>query len=293
VSKVDLHTHSTASDGEHSPSELVEMASSLGLVAFAVSDHDTLSGIPEAHRAAESAGLPLVPAVELSVDLAGGGSAHLLGYFPGADVEGLCSPRTPLGRALESVRRARYARNPRILEKLAGMGMHVPGPEVARAAGKGVVGRPHIAAVMVSRGYVGSEREAFDRFLARGRPAYVERQRLSADRAIRLIRDESGLPVLAHPGLLPRQPEEISALIRSLADRGMAGVEVYYPGHDAPMTAHLESTARQCGLAASGGTDYHGECSAVRLGGEGSFAVHADMVSEFLQLCSIEPVMKG
>ncbi len=293
MTKVDLHTHSTASDGDHSPSRLVEMACALGLGAFAVTDHDTLAGIPEACEAAESRGLALIPAVELSVDLAGGGSAHLLGYFPEAELDRLCSPHTPLGRALERIRRARYTRNPRILEKLAEMGMHVPDGEVTRAAGQGVVGRPHIAQVMVNRGYVESEREAFDRFLARGRPAYVERRRLSAESAMGLIRDEGGLPVLAHPGLLPRQPEEISSLIGSLAASGMAGVEVYYPGHDARLTAHLERTARTYGLAASGGTDYHGDCSACRLGGNGEFAVYAEKVSEFLQMCSIEPVMRG
>lgn len=293
MTKVDLHTHSTASDGAHSPTELVEMACARGLGAFAVSDHDTLAGVPEACLAASALGLPLIAAVELSVDLASGGSAHLLGYFPKADPDSLCSPESPLGRALKRVRDARFSRNPRILSRLAEMGMHVPEDEVARAAGPGVVGRPHIAQVMVNRGYVGSEREAFDRFLARGRPAYVERRRLSADSAIGLIRDEEGLSVLAHPGLMPRQPEEISALIGSLAHRGLAGVEVYYPAHDGAMTAHLERTARRYGLAVSGGTDYHGECSSARLGGDDEFAVYAQDVSEFLEMCSIEPVKKG
>ena len=293
VIRVDLHTHSTASDGAHSPARLVEMACARGLGAFAVSDHDTLAGVPEACEAACGLGLPLIPAVELSVDLTAGGSAHLLGYFPEADPENLCSLETPLGRALEKVRDARFSRNPRILTKLAEMGMHIPEREVARAAGSGVVGRPHIAQAMVNRGYVGTQREAFDRFLARGRPAYVERRRLSADSAIGLIRDEGGLPVLAHPGLMPRQPEEISALIGSLADRGLTGVEVYYPGHDADMTAHLERTALRYGLAVSGGTDYHGECSPARLGGDDDFAVYADKVSEFLEMCSIEPMMRG
>lgn len=298
MANVDLHTHSTASDGAHGPRELVEMAADMGLAAFAVSDHDTLDGVPEASKAAESLGLPLVPAVELSVDLASGGSAHLLGYFPGADVESLCSRDTPLGRALKRVRDARYERNPRILEKLSGMGMHVPAPDVERAAGEGVVGRPHIAQVMVRRGYVGSEREAFDRFLARGRPAYVERERLFADAAMGLIRDRGGIPVLAHPGLMPRSPGELSALIASLAERGLGGVEVYYPGHGEAVTAHLSETARRCGLVATGGTDYHGECSTAPLGGgvlsSGSrFTVEADEVSEFLDMCGIPNPLKG
>jgi len=268
------------------------MAADMGLAAFALSDHDTLDGIPAAVEAAEELGLPLVPAVELSVDLSSGGSAHLLGYFPDSRIPRLCSPDTPLGRALQRVRDARYERNPRILTKLSKMGMHVPAPEVARAAGEGVVGRPHIAQVMVRRGYVGSEREAFDRFLARGKPAYVERQRLFADAAIGLIREEAGIPVIAHPGLMRRSPEELSALIASLADRGMGGIEVYYPGHDRALTEHLSGLALRLGLVATGGTDYHGECSSAPLGGGvlGSgkrFAVRADDVSKFLDMCGI------
>ena len=288
MTRVDLHTHSTASDGAHRPARLVEMAAAGGLGVLSVSDHDTLDGVSDACRAGKSLGLPVIPAVELSVDLEAGGSAHLLGYFPQADLERLLSPSSSLGKALEGVRQARYRRNPRILERLAGLGMHVPEPEVARAAGEGVIGRPHIAQVMVNRGYVGSQREAFDRFLARGKPAYVERRRLYAGSAIDLIRDVGGIPVLAHPGLMPRTHRELSALVAGLADRGMQGVEVYYPGHDRAMTEHLRNTACGLDLALTGGTDYHGEDSSTPLGGDESFAVHAEDVSEFLQMCSID-----
>ncbi len=284
---VDLHVHSSASDGALSPRSLVEAALNLGLSALAISDHDTVDGLPDAFEASHGKSLLFVPAVELSINLTTGGSAHLLGYFPGVEPAILCEPAGDLGRALAHVRSAREARNPQIIEKLVQLGYPLFEEEVLEFAGGDVVGRPHIAQALLSRGYVQSSREAFDRFLARGRPAYVERERLWENTAIEVIRQMGGLPVLAHPGLLERSHGELSSLIRSLASRGLAGVEVYYPRHSPEMVSLLEKEAASARLLMTGGTDFHGsvEDSAGLGGTRGVFVVLAGQVAGFLERC--------
>lgn len=284
---VDLHVHSTASDGVLPPRALVEAACARGLAALAISDHDTVGGIREAAAASGGTGLVFIPAVELSINLLSGGSAHLLGYFPGTAPELLDDPLTPLGRSLQRVRDARGMRNPRIIEKLAQLGLPLFEEEVLEHAGGDVVGRPHIAQAMVSRGYVQNSREAFDRFLGRGRPAYVERDRLWENESIDLIRGMGGLPVLAHPGLLERDRTGLGALLGAMTGRGLAGVEAYYPRHSAEMTAHLSAVARDLGLFLTGGTDFHGaqDDPAVLGGTPGVFEVTAGSVGDFLSRC--------
>jgi|WetSurMetagenome_2_1015567.scaffolds.fasta_scaffold01027_12 3',5'-nucleoside bisphosphate phosphatase len=286
MATVDLHVHSTASDGAKAPGDLVRIASERGLAALAVSDHDTLDGIPEASTAAMGAGLPFIPAVELSVELVSGGSAHMLGYFPGdSDIPALCSHESPLGKALLRVRDARNRRNPAILEKLSELGFPLEPREVEVLAGGDVVGRPHIAQAMLDRGYVQTPREAFDRFLARGRPAYVERERLSETEAMGLIREQGGRSVLAHPGLLSRSPSELKALIRAMRQRGLAGVEAFYPRHDAEVRSLLCSIAASESMFVTGGTDFHGQGDdSSDLGGvPGQFEVLEQQVAPFLE----------
>lgn len=292
---VDLHVHSTASDGALSPGSLVEIAVRLGLGAFAISDHDTVDGLPEAFEAARGTGMAFIPAVELSINLVAGGSAHLLGYFPGSDPAALCDRSASLGRALARVRAARETRNPRIIEKLAQLGMPLFEEEVLEHAGGDVVGRPHIAQAMLARGYVQSSREAFDRFLARGKPAYVERERLWDSEALEIIRDLGGLPVLAHPGLMERSADDLAALIRSLASRGLSGLEAYYPRHSPEVVAALAAEAAASGLLTTGGTDYHGSPEdTTGLGGAGGvFQVRAFQVAAFLERCGIAVNTEG
>ena len=284
---VDLHVHSTASDGALTPRAIVESAARLGLAALAISDHDTVDGLPEAGEAIAGTGVRFIPAVELSINLLSGGSAHLLGYFPGIEPDVLCDRSADLGRALAGVRAARDTRNPRIIEKLAQLGFPLFEEEVLEFAGGDVVGRPHIAQALMARGYVQNSREAFDRFLARGRPAYVERERLWENTALDLIRSLGGLPVLAHPGLIDGDGRNLPALIRSLASRGLAGLEVYYPRHSAETIAALLREAAEAGLLVSGGTDFHGspEDSAGMGGTQGVFMVKVSQVEGFLRRC--------
>jgi len=285
---VDLHVHSTASDGALPPAALVDAASRNGLAAIAISDHDTLDGLREADSAATGKDLLFIPSVELSINLVSGGSAHLLGYFPSTPLPLLLDPSGDLGRALASVRAARDERNPRIIARLAQMGYTIFEEEVLEKAGGSVVGRPHIAQALVARGYVQSCREAFDRLLARGKPAYVERERLWEANALDLIMDLRGVPVLAHPGLLERDQTGISALLRSLAGRGLAGVEAFYPRHSPDTTSFLVREAEAAGLFTTGGTDFHGSPDdPAGLGGTpGVFSVRVAHVSRFLEMCA-------
>lgn len=285
---VDLHVHSTASDGMLRPGEIAGRASRAGLAALAVCDHDTVDGVSEAVAAAAGTGMLLIPGVELSVSLVSGGSVHLLGYFPGVSPDVLCAPGSPLGRALERVRQARDRRNPAILEKLAALGCPLDEQEVRDLSGGDVVGRPHIAQALMARGYISTFREAFDRFLARGRPAYVERERIGESEAMSLVQDLGGMPVIAHPGLLGRNQYELDALISSMRDRGLRGVEVYYPRHSVEFTEWLGRLTVTKGLLATGGTDFHGlEGDPAGLGGTpGVFSVTVEQVDRFLEACA-------
>jgi predicted metal-dependent phosphoesterase TrpH len=211
----------------------------------------------------------------------------MLGFFPGRNSSGLSSAGSPLVDALEIVRQGRAERNPRILEKLAEQGLRIDIDEVREVAGPGVVGRPHIAEVLYRNGLVTSHSEAFDRYLARGRPAYVERTRLFALRAMDLIRGEGGLPVLAHPGLMKRSEEELEALVRSLVDNGLRGVEVYYPSHSRHITRWLTALAGKLDLLVTGGTDFHGRTGHdVPPGGDSvRFRLDTGQIEEFLRVC--------
>jgi predicted metal-dependent phosphoesterase TrpH len=287
MSLADLHVHSTASDGSLSPSELINLAIERHLSVLALSDHDTLDGVEEAHDRAILSGFPFIPALEISVDLTGGGSAHMLGYFPFTPVTELRMPGTPLTSALEMVGKGRDERNPRIIGKLSGLGIDINMEDVRKVAGPGVVGRPHIAEVLQREGHVTSQSEAFDLYLARGRPAYVERTRLRAMRAIELISGIGGIPVLAHPGLMRRSYSELQALIRSLAGNGLRGVEVYYPSHTRHITEWLAELAGRMGLLVTGGTDFHGRTGhEMPPGGDSSgFTLDTRQIDEFLRLC--------
>jgi len=285
---VDLHVHSTASDGTLSPAALVDTARSRNVGILAITDHDTTDGVPEGSDAARDAGVRLIPGVELSVDLERDGfTAHLLGYFPATPPGRLTDPDTEFGRAVAYVRNGRSARNPRILEKLRVLGMRIDMAEVEAIAGGEVIGRPHIAQAMVSAGYVGDSREAFARFLARGMPAYADRDRLPVSRTIRVIRDAGGLPVLAHPGYIGMDATALESLVSELAAIGLSGIEAHYPGHDAATTGTLTLLAGRMGMVTTGGTDFHGwSPESPPLGGSpDGFHVEASMIEGFLALC--------
>ena len=288
MARVDLHTHSTASDGTRSPSELALMASEKSLALFSLTDHDTLDGIPEAAATAEKEEVDFVPGVELSVNLDTAGlTAHLLGYFPDSEPEELTDSETPLGKAIAYVQGGRERRNPRILQKLSLNGINIDMDRVRTIAGGDVVGRPHIAQAMIEEGYVRSMQESFNRFLARGKPAYVERDRLPIIRAIELIRNAGGLAVMAHPGYIQMDIIELQKFFGRMKNAGLSGIEVFYPTHEPATVKMLKNFACELDLFVTGGTDYHGrDREAAPLGGtENGFHVDIENVEEFMSIC--------
>jgi 3',5'-nucleoside bisphosphate phosphatase len=248
---IDLHTHSTASDGLLSPPELVRLAKEKGVEVLALTDHDTMSGVAPAAAEAERLGVEFIPGVELSVDYPGANEFHMLGYF--------LDPAHPeLAARLGELREGRGDRNGLILARLAGLGMTVTMEEVLRHAKGDSVGRPAIAQVMVDKGYVATFEEAFDRYLGAGRPAYAERERLSPEDAIALIRRAGGVAVVAHPHFLALTDPALENLLAALAAAGLTGVEVHYFSHSAGETVAYANMAARHGLVATGGSDYHG-----------------------------------
>ena len=246
---VDLHTHTTASDGSDSPAGLVAGASALGLSAVAVTDHDTTEGLAEAEAAASRAGIELVRGLELSLEW-GRGAMHLLVLL----IEDLDYISSRLGR----VRDGRVRRNLEVAERLRSQGVEVTMEEVREQGGSGTVGRPHFASLLVRKGYAPDIPAAFDLYLARGRPAYVERFRLGPKEAIAAAHAAGGAAVLAHPLTLGVEGARLSAVLGELAERGLDGMEAYYGAYDPPTRRSLVELARRHGLIPSGGSDYHG-----------------------------------
>jgi 3',5'-nucleoside bisphosphate phosphatase len=242
----DLHTHSTASDGLDTPGELVKLASSRGVSILAISDHDTVSGVAEAQKVGPVHGVTIIPAVEFSVR-SYRGQTHILGY--GIDIA-----NAELTIELENLRLGREERGLRMLERLRDIGISLD-PEVAEAdrAG-GSPGRPHIARELVKIGAAESIQDAFNRYLAVGRPAFVPRRTLAAGHAIDLIRNAGGLAVLAHP----LSVYELESELPSLVQQGLAGLEIYYGEYGSSQSDSLAEWATTYNLLATGGSDYHG-----------------------------------
>jgi predicted metal-dependent phosphoesterase TrpH len=241
-SRVDLHVHSSASDGRYRPEELVAIAVQRGIVAIALTDHDTTDGVAAAKAAATNTGLEVIPGVEISTDVPQG-EVHLLGYYLDCD-------NVAFQAWLAEMRRARRQRAREILGRLATLGVPVGWDRVLALAGGGSIGRPHIAQAMLESGLVGTLNEAFVRYIGRDGPAYVERARLVPEEAIRLVLEAGGVPVLAHP----RWNVE---LIPSLVRVGLMGLEVYYHGYSTEEVNYLTRLARKHGLITTGGSDFH------------------------------------
>lgn len=241
----DLHTHTTASDGLRTPSELVAEAVAAGLAAIAVTDHDTVGGVADAVAGAPP-GLRVIPGIELSATM-DGAQPHILGY--------LVDPENDLLAAtLAGFRSQRVERVRRFADRLTGLGVPVTFEEVLAEAAGGSVGRPHIARVMIRRGHVATVGEAFDRYLAAGRPGYVEKDEVTAAACIQLIRAAGGVAVLAHP-LSTGDPERFAVGLKAI---GLVGLEVEYGAYDEDQRAGLRDIAARHGLIPTGGSDYHG-----------------------------------
>jgi predicted metal-dependent phosphoesterase TrpH len=245
--RIDLHLHTTASDGQYTPAELVRQAHKHGLRVIAITDHDTTEGITEAQEAASRLGsLLVIPGIELSAEDTGG-DVHVLGYY--VDLTS-----APFQQKIAYFREERYSRGQRIVERLASLGIPLDWQRVLAIAGGGSIGRPHIARAMVEAGYVDSVRDAFDRFLYNGGPAYAPRPRLTPEEAVGLIHAASGVAVLAHPGLLP----DYDAMVRRLISVGLDGVEVIHPSNSENVRLNLRGLAQMYGLIMTGGSDFHG-----------------------------------
>jgi 3',5'-nucleoside bisphosphate phosphatase len=247
---VDLHLHSTASDGADSPAALMDLAAAEGVTTAALTDHDTLAGITQASERAVELGIRLIPGIELSVDH-GGAKLHMLVYFtePG---------RGPLNDRLEGLLRGRDERNRTIVSRLNTLGYEIALTDVLARAGGPSVGRPHIADALIEAGYFESRNEAFEHLLHDGGPAYVERARLTAIEAIHLAREQDAVAVVAHPATIALDTEGYSRLFRELADAGLGGIEAHHSMHHPDLREHLTELAHSLGLAATGGSDYHG-----------------------------------
>lgn len=271
---IDLHAHSTASDGSDTPGELVELAARVGLSGVALTDHDTIEGLSEAQQVAEEQGVRLVPACELSCEIPHG-TMHLLVYF-------LDDGPGPLQDRLAALQHGRSTRNEQIVELLQANGLGITLEEILAEAGGGSVGRPHFAAVMVRKGYVPSIQEAFDVWLAKGRPAYLGRDRLTPEEAVSLAHASGALAVLAHPTSLELGPEPLEKFVAYLSDLGLDGIESEYGRFSPDERAGYRRLAERHGLCPTGGSDYHGRYKPdLALGtGYGDLAVPDEFLQE-------------
>jgi len=249
---IDLHIHTTASDGSLTPSQVVHYAKEKDLKAIAITDHDTIEGNEEAIIEGRREGIEVVPGVEISVDYSPG-TMHMLGYF-------ITLEDTTLGEKLNLLQDSRSDRNPKIVKKLNEMSLSLTYDEVVQESGGGQIGRPHIAQALVKKGYVKSIQEAFNKYLGKGAPAYIDKFRLSAKEAITVITNAGGIPVLAHPFTLNcNKSDELDDLVERLVEQGLEGLEVYYSEHDERNTSHYHLLAKRYNLVITGGSDFHGK----------------------------------
>ncbi len=270
---IDLHTHTTFSDGSYTPAELVTAAAELGLSAVAVTDHDTVGGLPEALAAGRRLGFHVVPGVEINLEHEHA-TMDMLGYFlhggPGAELDD----------ELARLRCYRNERNARIVARLAELGMPLAAVELRAATGDGAVGRPHIGLALMRRGYVTSVAEAFRLYLRRGAPAWVDRRRLSLHAAVELLRASGGVAVLAHPGLIHSE-RGLDRIVCDAAQAGVVGLECYHPAHDEETIAACLRLASRFDLVVTGGSDFHGAVKPqVRLGiGPGGMSLPDELLT--------------
>lgn len=249
---VDLHAHSTASDGSLAPALIVQLAHERGLSALALTDHDTVAGVAEAAEEARRLGIDFLPGIEISAEYPHPGTMHLLGY-------GVDSESPALRDLTKTLLEGRDNRNPKIIAKLNELGVHISMDEVEAQSGGNVIGRPHIAAILLRKGYVNSIKQAFDKYLAPGGLAYFDKERLSPKRALEMIRESGGVPVLAHPvQLRTENGAQLERVVKDLMDLGLQGMEVIHSDHDAKLIARFTAMADCFGLLKTGGSDFHG-----------------------------------
>lgn len=250
MSGIDLHTHSTASDGTLSPSEVIRSAKDAGLEAVALTDHDTTGGLAEARDQATKLNMEFIPGCELSV-VSPSGNMHILGYWIPPGPSKLC-------RSLEHLRQRRHDRNHLVMAKLNALGLEIRYEEVLAVSGGDAVGRPHIAQVMFAKGHVDSVDDAFRLYLGSNGKAYVPKEKLGPRQAIELLKSVDATVVLAHPFLLGLQGPDLRGVIRQLKDYGLDGLEAYYTQHRPDQTLTYLRIAKDLDLLVTGGSDFHG-----------------------------------
>lgn len=253
--EVDLHLHTQASDGNLSPAELVNLCAERGLKVIAISDHDSTEGLAEAYAAVQAyTGVEIIPAIELSTDVPGS-EIHILGYF-------IDTSDSAFQKTLKRFREGRYERGRMMVEKLVELGYSITWERVREIAGDAAIGRPHIAAAVVEAGYFEYSRDVFDSLIGRNGPAYVERAKLTPEDAIRMLRENGAVPVMAHPtySAVKSDRGDVQSLEETLAHLqacGLEGMEVFYGDYTPKQVAYLKGIADNLGLIPCGGSDYH------------------------------------
>lgn len=250
MSRIDLHLHTTHSDGSFPPADVLAFAQTAGVTALAITDHDIVAGIPEAMELGSRLGIEIIPGVEISSRY-GDGELHILGYC-------FDWQQPVLNERLKTLRESRHERNPRIIQRLNDLGLPMTYEEVRELAGTESVGRPHIARVLMNKKLVRSAKEAFDRYLAEGRPAFVPRQLPDPMEAVTWICEAGGVAVLAHPTWVKESSEGLARLVAQLKGAGLGGIEVHYSTHNARQTDEYLSLAKRLNLLVTGGSDFHG-----------------------------------
>jgi hypothetical protein len=243
----DLHVHSTASDGLFTPRQIIDMALKIGLAGLALTDHDTVDGLESAidYIREKEYEIDFIPGIEINTEV-GRSEVHILGYF-------IDYRNTMLNERLKEIKRARSERAIKMIDKLRKMGLIISLAQVKKLTRGDLIGRPHIARALMEKAYVFSEKEAFEKYIGQGKPAYVPRYRFLPEEAIDLVKNAGGIPVLAHPGLISDQD-----LISGVIDMGIEGIEIYYPEHDQMQIKKYIELARKNHLVITGGSDFHG-----------------------------------
>ncbi len=280
--RIDLHIHSTASDGTLTPQEILTQAQNLHLGAIAITDHDTLDGSKDALSIGIPPSVKFLTGVEISSEpppsFSSAGSFHILGYAVEVD-------HPELNHTLSMLRDSRKRRNPQILKLLSRLGIEIALDEVRNLAGNSQLGRPHIAQLMVEKGYVPSIDAAFDEYLGNGKPAYVDRFRFECEETIKAILNAGGIPVLAHPLLLGiKENDLLEDMIAVLTEMGLKGIEVYYPEHTKNLIEYYSRLASHYNLLMTGGTDFHGDIKPeIKMGiGKGNFFVPYELYEKLI-----------
>lgn len=274
---IDLHFHSTFSDGSLTPEQLVKEAVEAGLTAISLTDHDCTDGTETFLEACHKHMIRGISGIEISADIKHG-TLHMLGYF-------VNYKDSDLQAKLKQIRDGREIRNKEILEKLHSIGMDLEWDEVKKHAGEDVVGRPHFALALMARGHVASGEEAFEKYLGKGRPAYADRFRFSPEDSIKMIYKAGGIPVLAHPSTLGLKEAELVKYVTELRGMGLQGIEVYYSEHNTMQMKEYHAIARGLDLVVTGGSDFHGSLNpAIHLGrGFGNLNVPDELVNAMME----------